>query len=224
MVVGLIAVSNVTTNRVLPSWAYVPWSMAMAFVLIAFALGVDRCTPAELGMGRAAFWRGVAHGGVVLGGTLAVYLVALALPGTRELFADDRVGDVPFVGMAYQVLLRIPLGTVLLEEVAFRGVLLGMLAHRTTTWRAVFGSSLLFGLWHVLPAIGIERTNPVLERLFGDAGRAVAVVAAVLGTMAAGYVFCALRLRSRSVVAPMMLHVATNSMGFLVAWTYLRLR
>jgi hypothetical protein len=32
-VVGLLALSNVMTNRVLPSWAYVPWSLGMAVVL-----------------------------------------------------------------------------------------------------------------------------------------------------------------------------------------------
>jgi membrane protease YdiL (CAAX protease family) len=222
--VGIIALSNVMTNRVLPSWSYVPWSIAVSTVLLAVA-AYDGCTADDVGLGRAAFWRGVAHGGAVFGAILAVYLVALAVPATRGLLDDDRVGEVGFWGMAYQVGLRIPFGTVLLEETAFRGALLGMLLVRTSTARAVLASSALFGLWHVLPAIGIERTNPVVDGVFGDgAGQVLAVVAAVVGTGAAGVVFCWLRLRSRSLVAPMLLHVATNSLGFFVSWWYLRLR
>jgi membrane protease YdiL (CAAX protease family) len=223
LVVALIALSNVMTNRVLPGALYVPWNLGMAFVLLMVARGVDDLSADEVGLGRASFWRGIAHGGAVFGAILAVYLVALALPFTRDLFEDDRVGSVPFWGMAYQVFFRIPFGTVILEETAFRGVLLGMLLRRTTVAWAVTGSCLLFGLWHVLPSIGIERTNPVLEDLFGSAGAVVPVLGAVLGTAAAGAVFCWLRLRARSLVAPMMLHVATNSLGFFVAWWYLRL-
>jgi uncharacterized protein len=221
--VGLLAVSNVMTNRVLPSWAYVPWSVAMTLVLLAVARH-DGCTLAEVGLDPSHVRRGLAYGGAIVGAILAVLLVGLALPLTRGLFEDERVGDVGFWGMAYQVFFRIPFGTVLLEEVAFRGVLLGVLLRRTTAVRAALWSSLLFGIWHVLPSIGIESKNPVLEDLFGGGAAWVAVVGAVVGTAVAGLVFCWLRLRSGSLVAPVMLHIATNSLGFLVSWTYLRLR
>jgi CAAX protease family protein len=223
-VVALLALSNVMTNRVLPGWAYVPWSLAMAVALLVVAVRVDGCSTGELGLARADVPRGLAWGGAVLAAVLATYLVALALPATRGLFEDDRVGDVAFVGMAYQAFVRIPLGTVVLEELAFRGVLLALLARRVSTPRAVVASSLLFGLWHVLPAIGIERTNPVLSDLFGGADDLVAVLAAVAATALAGVALCVLRLRSRSLVAPALAHVTTNSLGFVVAWTYLARR
>ena len=44
-----------------------------------------------------------------------------------------------------------PLGTVLLEEVAFRGVLWGLLAHMDGPRVATLVSHSLFGLWHILP-------------------------------------------------------------------------
>jgi uncharacterized protein len=225
VVVGSLAVSNVMTNRVLPSALYVPWNLAMVAALLVVALGVDRCELGDLGLGRDAVGRGLAHGGIVFGAVLGVYLVGLAIPATRDLFDDERVRDTSFWEMAYQVVVRIPFGTVLLEEVAFRGVLLGMLLLRTTVAWAVFWSSLGFGLWHVLPGLGVENQNPVLDDIFGPgAGAVLAVGAAVVGTAAAGYVLCWLRLRSRSLIAPLMLHVATNSLGFFVAWWYLRLR
>jgi uncharacterized protein len=219
----VLAVSNVMTNRILPSWAYVPWSLGMTVVLLAIARH-DGCTWDELGLARRNLGRGFAWGGAVFGIILGIFLVGLALPFTRGLFEDDRVGDTPFWGMAYQALFRIPFGTVVLEEVAFRGVLLGVFMRRTSPWKAAMWSSLLFGFWHVLPSIGIESKNPVLEDIFGGGAAWVTVAAAVIGTGAAGMVFCLLRLRSRSLVAPMLLHVATNSLGFVVSWTYLRFR
>jgi membrane protease YdiL (CAAX protease family) len=195
----------------------------MTAVLLAIARH-DGCSWEELGLDRRHLRSGFAWGGGIFAAILGVYLVGLALPFTRELFEDERVGDVPFWGMAYQVLFRIPFGTVLLEEVAFRGVLLGVFLRRTTPWRAAAWSSLLFGFWHVLPSIGIESKNPVLEDLFGGGAAWAAVVAAVVGTALAGMVFCFLRLRSGSLVAPVLLHIATNSLGFVVSWTYLRFR
>lgn len=223
VVVAVLAGSNVMTNRVLPSPLYVPWSLAMVGLLLWHAVEVDGRRLVELGFDPRNARRGLAWGAVAFGAIAAVYLVAVAVPLTRDLFRDDRVGDVPALGLAYQALVRIPLGTVVLEETAFRGVLLGMLMVRTTVWRGVFWSSFVFGLWHVLPAVGIERTNPLLERLLGEGtGRVVAVLGAVVGTAAAGYVFCFLRLRSDSIVAPMLLHVATNSLGFVVSWFVIR--
>lgn len=224
VVVGLLALSNVMTNRVLPGFLYVPWSVGMVVLLVWYAVTVDGRHPFELGFDPRALRSGLAWGGLAFGVVLGGLLLAAALPVTRPLFEDDRVGDVPLVGMLYQTVLRIPLGTVLLEETAFRGVLLGMLMVRTTMWRGVFWSSALFGVWHVLPAIGIEEVNPLLEdALGGGLGRVFAVAGAVVFTAAAGYLFCFLRLRSGSIVAPVLLHVATNSLGFVISWCVIRL-
>jgi membrane protease YdiL (CAAX protease family) len=221
--VGLIALSNLMTNEVLPSWAYVPWNVGMTVLLAWFAVHVDHRHPFDLGIDPRNLGQGLLWGGAIMAVILGGLVAGAVLPWTSDLLRDDRVGDVPFWGMAYQVFLRIPLGTVLLEEMAFRGVLLALLIPRTTLWRAVWWSSALFGLWHVLPAIGIEQTNPVLERLLGDGpGRVVAVIGAVAFTTGAGYVFCFLRLRSGSLLAPVLLHVSTNSLGFLVAWALIR--
>jgi membrane protease YdiL (CAAX protease family) len=80
--------------------------------------------------------------------------------------------------LAYQVLLRMPVGTVLLEEVAFRGALYGMLRHSAGTSWATAVSAALFGLWHVLPAAGLVRDNPVAGRVF-DRRRALIVPVSV---------------------------------------------
>ena len=220
-VVTLLALSNLMTNRVLPSPAYVPWGAAMTAVLVA-AARADGCGWVDLGLSRDRLRAGIGWGLSVFALVGVGYLVAVALPLTRELFDDGRVHGTGVGGALYQVGVRIPLGTVLIEEAAFRGVVLAMVARRAGIAWGVAVSSVLFGLWHVLPAWGIEDTNPVLEDTLGEGmGPVVAVAGAVVGTGIAGVVFCWLRLRSGSLLAPMMLHTATNSLGFLVAWLYL---
>jgi membrane protease YdiL (CAAX protease family) len=122
--------------------------------------------------------------------------------------------------LAWQALVRVPLGTVLLEEMAFRGVLWAMIARRRGAWWATGLSSALFGLWHVLPSMNLTDTNAAADALFGagPVGQVLAVSAAVLGTAAAGILFCELRRRSGSLLAPAALHWALNGWGYLFAW------
>jgi membrane protease YdiL (CAAX protease family) len=81
-------------------------------------------------------------------------------------------------------------------------------------------ASFLFGLWHVLPALTLNRVNPVAGNVFGSGAGAVAaaVVFAVFGTFLAGLWWCWIRYRARSIAATMIAHVATNSVGYLIAW------
>jgi membrane protease YdiL (CAAX protease family) len=80
-------------------------------------------------------------------------------------------------------------------------------------------SSALFGLWHVLPTLDALAANDLAG---SPAARTAAVVGAVALTGAVGVVFSSLRLRSGSVVAPAVVHVATNSLGALAAGVALR--
>jgi len=50
------------------------------------------------------------------------------------------------------------------------------------------------------------------------AGRVLLVLGSIAVTFVAGLVFCWLRLRSRSLIAPVMAHVATNGLALTVAW------
>jgi uncharacterized protein len=216
--VGILAVSNVASNRAFTGWGYVPWNVLVAVLLVLVARRVDRVRRIDLGLANVR--HGVQVGLLLLGLVAFVYAVALAIPATRDLFRDKRVGDRSAGRMVLETLVRIPLGTVLLEEVAFRGVLLGQFGRRLGWRRGAIVSSGLFGLWHVLPSLGINKVNPALR----DAGvaRPVAVLGAVALTTVAGCFMCWVRLRARSLFAPAFLHVATNSLGFAVAWFVLR--
>lgn len=214
---------NVASNRLVPHDLYVPFAIVCSAGLVVLAMRVDGRTRAELGLGADAVASGLRWGAGAIAVVLAAYLVAFALPATRDVFLDDRVEGESLAWVAFAMAIRVPLGTVLLEEVAFRGVLLAELSARTTRAIAVAGSSLLFGLWHVLPALGLETVNPVATDTVGQVPGAVTVVGSVLATALAGVVFCWLRERSGSLLAPMALHWATNALGYgfaYAAWTW----
>ena len=112
------------------------------------------------------------------------------------------------------MLVRIPVGTVLWEEVAFRGVLFAVLA-RFLLVRAAKGiGAVVFGLWHVRPTLGGLDTNDLAD---GTAARIGAVALVCAGTAVAGVLFTWLRLRSGSLLAPALLHLATNTLGTVAA-------
>lgn len=175
----------------------------------------------QLGLGPGAVVRGLLWGGAAAALVVAAYAVALAVPRTRGLFRDPRhrVGARPALVLA---LLAVPLGTVVVEEVAFRSVLWGLLVVEYGTLTTTVVTSVLFGLWHVLPAVHGARTSaPDGVVPLGDLLRRVAGTVAF--TALAGLVFAFLRHQSGSLAAPVLLHWATNGLGVLaaaVAWRW----
>jgi membrane protease YdiL (CAAX protease family) len=192
----------------------------MAIVLVAVARRVDHLDGGDVGLARRDLAAGLRWAGVLAGLVAAAYAVAVAVPDLRDLFRDRRVGDVSAARMLAEVAVRIPLGTVLLEEVAFRGVLLGQMRRRLGAARGLGAMALAFGLWHVLPAWRINTVNPVLRD--SGVGRIPAVIGAVVATGLAALPMGWVRLRSHSLLAPIGLHVATNSFAYAVAWAVLR--
>jgi CAAX protease family protein len=214
LVVGLSAWNNVVVPR-LPghSTAYVAVNVTAAGVLVG-AARATRLSWTELGLGRRRIPAGARWGGGFAAAVAAGYAVALALPGIRPLLADDRVAGLGAGGISEQVLFRIPLGTVLWEEVAFRGVLLAALSRLLSAPWATGVSAAVFGIWHVRPTLGALTANDLAD---GPVERALAVGVACLGTAGAGVLFTWLRLRSGSLLAPALLHLATNTLGTLAA-------
>jgi membrane protease YdiL (CAAX protease family) len=117
---------------------------------------------------------------------------------------------------AFDVLVRIPIGTAFCEELIFRGAVLGVLLRHRTPVTAVAISSMMFGLWHVFPTLDTLHLNPVGDLVEGSTLRTVeAVIGAVAVTTAAGFGFSWLRLRANSVFAPIIAHGALNAAAFL---------
>ena len=216
--IAVLVAANVLNNRVAPS-AYVLTSVVTTGVLLALfaATGTDR---SQAGLGRDAARTGLLWGLALVAAVAACYLVLALLPATRELFLDRRVGDPGQGRLWFEVLLRIPFGTVLLEEVAFRGVLYGLVRAEHGVVRATAVSSLLFGLWHILPSTGISTVNPHFERLFGTGatGAAAAVAGTVVVMTLAGVLLCETQRRTGSLLATAALHWAVNGLGFATAY------
>jgi membrane protease YdiL (CAAX protease family) len=208
---------NLLTNRLAPG-AYLLWAWIGAAVLLVIARR-DGESWRDMGLGRVprrAWWWSAG----VVAAVAAVYLVAAVAPETRGAFGDERAADLTTGEVLVRALVRVPLGTVLLEEIAFRGVLLAMLWRRLGPLRAVVISSLVFGLWHVLPSLGITTANEALGAAVGGgaSGQVLGVLGAVAFTSIAGVLFCELRRRGGHLIVPMALHWATNGLGYLVAW------
>jgi uncharacterized protein len=223
LVVALAVAGNAATNLLLPSPLYVPAALLLAVVAVLVAVWVGGCNARDLGLDREQLGRGLRLGAAAAAVLVVVLIVVAALPATRDLFADRRVDQHSVTLLLYHTLVRIPLGTVVLEETLFRGALLGLALRRWSPPVAVAFSSVLFGLWHLLPARGVSGFNPVVATATqGTLRHGLAIILAVAATALAGAVFCWLRLRARSLAAPAMLHLASNGLAYLLAWTVLR--
>ncbi len=217
--VALLVVSNVMSNRVLPAWAYLPWNIAVAVALIFIA------RHAGFGFGHVGLafrqWHRPVGVGLLLVATTGLALaIGMILPGTRDAFLDRRVAGTSVWMMLFQVLIRIPLGTVLLEEIAFRGVLPTLFGRNPAVgwkWKPVLASSFLFGLWHVLPSSALTTGNSAVAEMLGGSAILTALLA-VASTMVVGVLLCLATYVGRGLKASMLVHWATNSLGFVAAW------
>jgi membrane protease YdiL (CAAX protease family) len=212
-VIVLLVVINVVDIRVEHASLAVGPVGALVLVATARAAGLSW---EELGLRNTR--RGLKWSGVIIGAAAVVLAAGAALPLTREAFRDDRY-RLDLGSALLTSLVLIPIGTVLLEEVAFRGVLWGLLRRVRGTAFATTVSSLLFGLWHVLPSLGLATSNQAIGGAVGRgrSGQILAITATVLFTAGSGVVFCELRRRSGSLLPSAALHWAVNGLSVLAS-------
>jgi membrane protease YdiL (CAAX protease family) len=188
--------------------------VAACLVVIARANGL---TAAELGLARSTWRTGLRWGAAAAALVATAYAFAYLIPAARHVLPEGGGG----IGRAalWTILVVIPLGTVLPEELAFRGLLLPLLGRRYGVLASTMISSSLFGLWHILPSLSGGTANAAIVGVVGGgaAGTAIRVVATVCFTAVAGAVLCWLRLRSDSLIAPALAHWTANGLGVIVA-------
>jgi membrane protease YdiL (CAAX protease family) len=203
MLIGFFAVRSVEVDLVVALIA------AVLLLVVGRASGLSW---AEIGLASATWRRGLLWAVVSLGAVGAVYALMLVTP--LEVFLDDDRYDQGWAQAWVTALLIVPLGTVLWEEVAFRGVLWAQLRRRWTTQVATVSSSLLFGVWHALPALRFADANEAAGSVADPQTATIGtVVVTVLATAAGGAILCEVRRRSGSLVAPIGLHWAVNGLG-----------
>lgn len=219
MALALLLVAYNNTANLLPGFQrrYVPASVGLCVLLLA-AGRLAGGSWATLGVGGSA-GRGATLGGAVAIVVCALLAAGLAVPRLRRLLADRRLVGVSPARLAFLALVRIPLGTALLEEVAFRGVLFGICAQQQSVAAAVAGSSVAFGLWHVTPTLALIDAN---RPAAAARARWSAVAAAVVFTAAAGAGLCALRVAGGGLLAPFLAHAGTNALAAVAAFVALR--
>jgi membrane protease YdiL (CAAX protease family) len=214
--VAVLAVANLLNNWFAPT-AYV-LTAVIACVLLLGLLRLAKGTWADAGLDQDTLRQGVAWGLALSVGAAIVVLAGVLAPPTRHLFLDPRVEGAGPKAIAFAALVRVPVGTVLLEEIGFRGVLYGLAARvRGFTWATAISSG-LFGLWHLLPAISVVADHPAARGAGSPLGVAVAVTVAMLATSLVGVGLCELRRRSGSLVPCIALHWTVNALAYLAAY------
>ena len=197
-------------------YVYVPVGLlTAALVLIAWRAGATR---ADVGLDRTDMRAGARYGACAFGIVLLFLVVAAVIPATNGFLHDSRA-QISGGRLLYELGVSIVLLTAIPEEFAFRGVLLGSALRIWGPWRASLITSALFGLWHIEPTLHTMSDNRLVAGASASVGGQILVVlGSIAVTFVAGLVFCWLRLRSKSLIAPVMAHVATNGLALTVAW------
>lgn len=163
----------------------------------------ERLAAGELGLG-ARWWPGAIVGLVLAAAAALVAVFVLQHPpivGAPVAYASVR--GMPPERLLANVLVFLPLGTAIPEELAFRGVLLGLLRRRRGELGAIVLSSLAFALWHaVVVVLTVARTNVATTPLTYALGLAVAFLVVFTG----GCALAVLRLGTRHLAAPVAAH------------------
>jgi len=215
VVIAVLAVLNVVDIRVDRA------SLVVGPVCVAGLVAVARLAGLswqDLGLGPGTWRPGLKWAGIEIALVGLVLAAAAALPLTRDAFRDTRY-RLDWQHALLTAFVLIPIGTVLVEELAFRGVLWGLLREVKGTKTATLVSSALFGLWHVLPSLGLTTSNQAISGTVGGgkSAQTATVLATVLFTALSGVVFCELRRRSGSILASAGLHWATNGLSVLAS-------
>ena len=139
--------------------AVVPGVNALAAAAVLAAAAASGLTADDLGLRRDRLRSGPRLGWAAAAPVVAAFGLAALTPATRPLLNDRRIAVLDRRQLAYHVLLRIPVGTVAWEEIAFRGAPGGAApgAGRTRGHRR---GSAVFGLWHIRPtaeALAVNR-------------------------------------------------------------------
>lgn len=212
-----LSVVVVAYNNLINRWghfhgsAYVPVNLLFACGVVVAAT-ISGVSIAEL-LGHSE-----ARDVLVPLAVVAVYAIgasALARSRYAHRLADRRVEGLRGGPLAYHVLIRIPLGTAVAEEVIFRGAIFAVWRHAGKSLiAAAVWASIAFGLWHITPTIlGLRSNYPG-----APASRAfIAVAGAVALTTAAGLGLTWVRVESEGLVAPVVLHGGINSVSALAA-------
>ena len=213
LVLAVLAVANVGRSTVVPSGWHLVANVALAAAVVAIGVLGGLRAP-DLGLDPSTAGAGLRLG-LAAAGVVAVVSVGIGVAAALIDAEPTARTDLSGATLLLRILVVIPVGTVLVEELIFRGVLAGLLHRLTGEGAALLVGAVLFGLWHVFPAWRDSAGS-------ATAGRVGAAVGTFAFTLAGGLVFGWLRSRSDSLVAPMLGHWATNTLPLAALWVAAR--
>lgn len=208
----LIFVALLPVQLSLESW--VDYAIVALGYCALFALcRLENLSLTELHLDRGSFRRGLIPSLIIMCGTIGILTIAYNIDST--LFHDNRYNKSLSEALGYAFIV-IPLRTVLIEEIMFRGVLLSAFHKFVSLRNAIVASSVMFGLWHVLSSRNV--TTDLLPEFLHEYEHPLMIVGIVIATTTAGLALSYLRIRYKSLFVPITLHWAINSVSVIFAY------
>jgi membrane protease YdiL (CAAX protease family) len=197
-VAGIVAGPNVVTV----SWAAIAQSAGTVLIVIVASRWCG-LSLAEAGIGRTNLLRSSLIGAVIGLGLAAVVLLVLeagAHLGTPITY--QPLHGAAMSAVLTHALLGLPLQTAIPEELAFRGLVLGLLMRKLTPLRATLVTSAIFVAWHV-----VVQVQTLAVTNFTSPWQIVpAMGLAFAGLFAGGVIFAFLRFRTGNLAAAVAAH------------------
>lgn len=125
--------------------------------------------------------------------------------------------------LIYDLLVSVPIGTALLEELSFRGLLYGALRRRFSTAVALVASSAVFAGWHYKTTVTTTgQTNLAaaarLPRFLMPYVQPLAIIGGLLTTGVAGAIFGLLRERTGNLWGSIVAHWIVDGIMIAALW------
>jgi membrane protease YdiL (CAAX protease family) len=212
---GVLALGNLGHlrwgERDVPSESYTLIKLAGLLPLTAWALHSRELTlRGEIELTKTVRLWPVHAGRETLAGLAAGAALASPLALSRVLPLAPRIpvrlaaAALEPEALLFRLTISLPLTTVLLEELIFRGILARRFDRAWSPGAAQLMTSLLFGLWHL--AAGAQAVAAPSIAGSRRRAKALALLAPPLGTVPAGLVFGWLARRYRTLWAPLVAH------------------
>ena len=210
----LILLYGTVLARLVPRQFHILLNIGIAVTAIVLGFGFG-LSPKDMGISIYTITSGIAVAIVASVVIAASTLLIALIPPLRKYFLGDNLSKASGKLIAFEAGIRIPFSTALIEEVLFRGVLLGLLLTHYPTAVALVYASVVFGLWHIFPTIAtLEQNDATIKAIADKKHRKYAgVIGTVVITTIAGLLFGYLRILANSIIAPWIVHWTINSSG-----------
>lgn len=212
----LILLYSTVLGRLVPKKYHLYLNIGIAAVAItlglAFGLSLE-----NMGLALDRILPGIYWAFIVSVVIIVSMLIISTIPILRRFFLGDNLSHANGKFIAFEAAVRIPLGTALVEEILFRGVLLGLLLQHHSKIEALLISAAIFGLWHIFPTMDSLKSNITAAKVIANkTPRAAGSIAGVVViTFIAGLFFGWLKILANSIVSPWLVHWSINASGIM---------